>query len=81
MSKWMDYRGFKINIGKTVESEEERLVRGDYLSKVIGYYFHIWMPATHGFKRIRDESEDYPTEEIAIDNAQGTVDAIADSLE
>lgn len=81
MSDWMDYRGLKIQINKTLETTEERLARGDYQSLVVGYYFHIWIPDGEGFKRIRDESEDYPTEETATDNAQGTVDAIVDSLE
>ena len=81
MVSWIDYRGFRIRLRKTFEDTEERLKRGDYLSKVVGYYFHIWIPKGEGFRRLPDESEDYPTEEIAIDNAQGIVDAIVDSLE
>jgi len=82
MTHRIDYRGFKINLKEVRESAEERLKRGDFKSRIIGYYFHLWLPVGEGrWRRIKDESADYPTFDTAFDNAQGTVDAIVDSLE
>lgn len=79
---WHDYRGCRINIREVCETTEQRLARDDYRSKVIGNYFHLWMPVGEGrLRRMKDESEEYPNAYVALDMAQGTVDAIIDSLE
>ena len=79
---WHDYRGYRINIREVLETTEVRLARGDYRSKVIGNYFHLWRPTgERRWRRMKDESEEYPNADVALDMAQGTVDAIVDNLE
>ena len=79
---WHEYRGYLINIREIRETTESRLARGDYEAKVIGNSFHLWMPVGEGrLQRMKDESDEYPNESVAIDMAQGTIDAIVDSLE
>lgn len=80
--RWIYYRGFRYEICPVFETTEQRVARGDWRSKVVAYYFILYMPRGSGFMRMRGqiEPEEFDSKETAEQAAEASIDAIADSL-
>jgi len=79
--KFRNYQGFRYRLREIFESTDDRLAANRWQSKVIGWTIEIQMPIKNGaFTRMKGESEEYESEEAAISEAEGYIDAITDSL-
>lgn len=74
-----DYRGFRYEIKPVYEPTESRMARGDWESKVTGYYIIIWLPTGNGYTRMKGESPEFEHQWQAEQAAEAYIDAIADS--
>lgn len=75
-----DYRGFRYEIKPVYEDTESRLARGDWRSKITGYYIVIWEPNGNGYTRMKGESPEFEEEWQAEQIAEAYIDATVDSF-
>lgn len=80
-NNWYDYRGYRINIRGIYETTETRLARSDYRSKVAGTTFTLDARRREAVAANERQVGRILDAGVALDMAQGTVDAIVDSLE
>ena len=71
------YKGFWIRVFPMLAPTEERVARGDWQSKILGYRYTIRDQGKVGFCC---EAEGFPTEEMALLDAENRIDAQIDSL-
>lgn len=83
MSDWNYYRGYRFIINPVHETTEERMARGDWRSRVIGYRpGRIFVQHGNGWKGLK--MIDWPVfgdPQNAIDNVEAGIDELLGSFE